>query len=444
MPTLAALGTSSDVEETGPPVVESMDFFANGWGVVEDHIATIYGPEGYQHLETWLAALKRDGDEVIGVTERERSFTIESRDHGHLVLNVVGARIAMGGNAFNTYVAFTKLLHSLQEQGHTKVNESMRFHGRHSEQLEAALSVLNDAVDMVHPDLVDPMETVRLRMGFVLHDSSTEQRDPIHFSLPPTPIETGTLPDQPTVFVSSSGSDINEELRAYWDRNPEGRVYLAPGSKQIDRGIPLETLRKVHFLNCNTKEAKKIALGIKRELMETSPDQIPDFFLALSDDPRQVTPDQLREVFEYLDIPEVRMTAGAKGTFFISDGELGHCPIYERSDELIRYLLLHEDMQGVVNERTEKEPDFNGCGDTRLGIELALEKAGVKDIHARLKLAALFATIQTFNPSPNILDFPPNVIQEMITYGRMEIMGTDLSVGAKATTPIRPEPSVRI
>ena len=229
-----------------------------------------------------------------------------------------------------------------------------------------------------------------MRVSTVLKDSNGGE--PFYASQDPHPVETGQIPEGKALFLSSGGPDINEEILAYLERNSGAKVYLAPGSKQVARGIPSEVLRRLHMLSCNAREAFQLASHLRESAVCG-----------------WTTVDSLN-CFRDCGVPAVRITDGENGVFAYSEGEPHRAKNIRRDNPHLQEILDLLKQRGVSNENTRNYADRNGLGDTRLGSDLAAELLG-EDLIDRLDFAALIATLHTYNPEPNIANFPNEVIQ---------------------------------
>lgn len=374
---------------------DSLHFHATPYGVVRDQRVDV-SADDLHRAQAWKDSLEGLG--VDRVVTEDGSIRFEREGHEPLVLRVNGEEPpSMGGNTLNTWLAVTSVVGSLQPER----LPDFPLHAIQTPKLQLELDQLGHLYEKrgwpVPPALLEITEGARIRCNHVLRGPNGDE--PCYIQRTPLPETTGAFPDAPWVFVSSAGSDLYPEILAHRKRmEVQGQtpyLHLAPGSAQVRRGIPEEVLQGVHFLSCNWKEAIQLARHLDA---------------GLGPEP---SPYNLVEFFGMIGVDEVRITRGARGTYAWSD----QCPVassaFPRDNSAIRTLAL---AHGLASEGTSTwtNPDLTGCGDTRLGTELALRYLGIGDLHQQLCVANAMATLQTFNPTSNIGNFPPALIREVV------------------------------
>jgi hypothetical protein len=176
----------------------------------------------------------------------------------------------------------------------------------------------------------------------------------------------------------------------------------------------------VHFITCNEAEAVQLARHLKKELASMDLTGYPLLesglrFLNLLDEyPPSTNPTTRRILltcaFGLVGIPEVRVTCEKDGIALVSGGKYKFYPAISREDPIIQGLLSAHPSALLNYDDGDGEVVANGCGDTRVGCELAAEKLGA-DLPTRIYFGAIMATLNTFNPRANIRAFPPALIR---------------------------------
>lgn len=353
--------------------MKPLHFFANGWGAVEDQPLD---PELADHVLAWVDNPK--GGPISSAIKEGKELVIKAKDKPELRLPIPHGLVpsTMGGNTWNTWLNKNRVMNVLGTS-----NEALSpLHVLKTPGLERA------AEGLPGPVVWREIKGARHRLSFVIqpHDSD----EPIYLKQPPTPDQTGTIPDEAAVFVSSSGQDIFWHIERYREHNPDGQLILAPGSKQIARGVPASTLESVQWLTCNKDEAIQIA-----QFLDTSFPNSPS------------APD-FRVFFENLGIPEVRITLGGNGVYVLTEGQAFHyLGIDRHARSLNRLFEEHDFLRGAPSNES-----FNGCGDVRIGTELAARDLDFKDRVTELAMAGVMATIHTFRPESNLGRYPQDLL----------------------------------
>ncbi len=355
---------------------QTLDIYANGWGVTLEEMVAI----SQREWETLREFLEKVGETTVRKLDEGEIQWANGKDNW-LRASVHAHETTFGGNALNSASAIFKVLGVLDPAARERVH----FHAFKTPELS----------NLTFPTVLrEVSEAVRMRIAYVVKGPNGD--DPLYWSVPPTPAETGPLPDTPNVLISSSGTDVYREILDYRCRNPRGKVFLAPGSAQVKRGIPAEVLEQIHFLSCNRKEALTLAEHI-----------------APKKGGQKWTIDDLLKFFRDTGLSELRITAGAEGIHGLSDRASFFVPGFDRDDERVQRLAAQLWKAGVATERTFAHPDANGCGDTRLGVELGLGLAG-ENLERRQTAGNLIAVLHTFNSAPNIDNFPDEVIEQVM------------------------------
>jgi len=355
----------------------SLDIYANGWGVTDETIVEISQWE-------WDMLLRfREAVQDAVVTDlNEREVHWDNKQGDWMRASVRSLQIDRGGNAWNTANAIHKVLRTVDPRA---AEEELRFHAFRNPKFQQM---------PFHTVLRDVEGEVKMRVAYVIKGPNGD--DPMYWSLPPAPVETGTLPDAQNVLISSSGPDVYEEILAHCRKNPKGKVFLAPGSAQVKRGIPMEVLERIHLLSCNRDEAAALAQ-----------------YLEPRDEKMSWTPGNLLAFFRDVGLPELRITDGAKGVHSLSEGKAFHMAGFDREKDSIQEAAKWLFDAGVATAKTFKHPNANGCGDTRLGVELGMTMAG-RSLQESMRVANFMAALKTFIPGPNIGAVPDEVIGEIM------------------------------
>lgn len=344
---------------------ETLDICANRWGVTREELVRLE-EDAWAELQRWL-----DG-------KKKQETRVEKRGAGELRWsNGAGTDLdlpadletTVGGNAWNSYQAVRKVLEALAPEKQS----NLRFHRA--------------------PELPG---VSRERISYVV-TGSKEEMGPQYWSEDPYPVETGPLPDGEQVFVSSGGPDLYDSISDWRTRNPQGRLIVAPGSRQVERGIPRGILGKVDFLSCNDREAMRLVSHLREPTLNW------EFIRG-----------ELVRVLSNVGKQEVRVTFGEQGVWAGSRGQTLWVRSVDREEVLIQDMVGQLSERGIATEATKRNAEVNGCGDTRLGAELALEMVGIRDLRDRLKMASVLATLHTFNPKPSITTFPNDVIHNAV------------------------------
>lgn len=337
--------------------------------------------------------------ESIRVAVAERTTVICASDGRMHHLPGIPEDPRWGGNTHNAFRAMERVAdaHGLQDRLH--------FIAHYSDGLDRSLRAELGISDKGRScgatiELLDAKNGFAARMNVVVRGPNGA--DPFYIKLYPTAIEAPPLPDAPEVFVSSyscdrTGVDVWQRCRDYWGRNPGGRILLSPASIQIAHGIPRDILSRLYLLSCNREEARKILLG-------------------LGVLPYRETPESLIQVFHDLGVQEVRITDGANGVYTAdSKGAFYATPLIPRDHPALmklirRYLLDAEELKFM-----QENPDFNGCGDSGLGADLAARAIGIFDSPQKATLfSALVGAVQTYNSHPHIGRFSDPLIYALI------------------------------
>lgn len=323
-------------------------------------------------------------------------------------------RPAWGGNAHNTFRALHRVADAMG------VSDSVTFVVDYAvgldREMRATLGINGhetpgdpDLPGDPHVVLREPRSEVPVRRSLVVEGPNGDP--PLYLKVQPQGLEAPPLPDAPEVFLSSyscdqTGKDVWARIHEYHRRNPEGRVLLAPGSVQVLNGIPEEVYPEIHLLACNREEALQLLnhAGRKNERTENDPKALTRAFLDLG-------------------VREVRITDGGKGVYSMSapteeggPATFYPTPIIPRDHPLILRLVRRHLLGARDLARLQQHPDFNGCGDARLGVELAARALSLFDDPRKAILySALLATLQTYNPCPNIAAFSDQLIYETLS-----------------------------
>lgn len=355
-----------------PSSPDTIAFAATPWGVVWDQKAVVSDPETMQRARAFESHM--DGSGVDHVTHDDGLLHFEAEGHDPLEFRGKVLQEGLGGKTLNTWVATRAVLAALAPDHLSRVP----LHAIRTPKLEKWLEGLSYVV-------LENVKDARIRCNHFL--LGTEERDTLNLTRPPRPIETGPLPSAPRVFLSSSGPDM-EQAVASFDR---GRLILAPGKQQTQRGLSTDTLGKVDFLNVNLNEARQLAT----HLGETG----------------KRTPNELISYFRDLGPREIRITDGRNGVYAGSFGA-GDTVLHvggatqETLKPFVRY--------GFEKWGTEDRPaNTVGCGDARLGAELAAGWVFPEDLHRRLTFANTVAAFQARHGGSHIGVFPPQLIEHI-------------------------------
>ncbi len=337
--------------------MESMVVYGNRWGKTKDVLTKLSGQD-LERLQVFSEEHK--GAPIHALEKGHGQVTFSNGSDGVLSVRAVESRSEHGGNAWNAITAMDKVVGELNPNRKGDV----RFHAN----------------------------AIRERINHVV--SGPNGGEPLYFTKSPVPEETGSLPDASHVLLSSAGPDVFKEIGAYYQRNPKGHLYLAPGSRQVERGIPKWVFEQLQLLSCNRREATALAdhLGAKSA---------------------EWTPKELLAFFSDLGTRQVRITDGVQGVHAKDRGEeFIHVHGVDRKSKGLEGMVQELTQTGIANEHTKAHPNVNGCGDTRLGAELGMEIAGEMDLRKRLAMGNILAALNTHNPGPNIARFPGKVIRE--------------------------------
>jgi len=157
-------------------------------------------------------------------------------------------------------------------------------------------------------------------------------------------------------------------------------------------------------LSCNMEEARKLLEKLDPRLGE-----------------KHVSPEMLLTKIKSLGVQHVRITAGEEGVYAVdAEGNMTSCPPLPRDHPIFASVLRRywgeKEFQHHLNHA-----NWNGCGDTRLGSELAAQSLSFfadypqKDREMlNLVLANLIAAAHSFNSFANISNFPPELMWSLI------------------------------
>ncbi len=376
---------------------ESFHFHATPYGVVSDHRVALRSKEDYDAAREWASELDGHGVDRVETAEGMLRFRVNGNAPFDLPLSERLPEESLGGNTWNTWSAVMRVVGSLAPE---RLGE-FPLHAFSTRKLEAGVhdrETQHEALGWPKPEVILKVtDDMRIRCSHVL--CSPHGEDPLYLPRTPLPETTGEFPDASWVFVSSAGPDLYPEIlehrRKMQAQSQTPYLHLAPGSAQVRRGIPEEVLSGVHFLSCNWEEAVQLAKHLKARL---------------GPEPQ---PYDLVEFFGTLGVDELRITHGERGVHAWSDQGYIKASAFSRNNPSIR-ALVHS--HGLANEGspTWTNPDLTGCGDTRLGAELALRHLGIGDLQQQLCAANAMAAFQTFNPASNIGNFPPDLIREVV------------------------------
>lgn len=378
--------------------METLHFAATPFGAVRDHRVPLCNEAEYERALAWLLSLEGRGVERVAHESDVLQFLPADALSFALPLNGRVPKESMGGNTWNACVAAQQVVGSLEPSR----LPGFTFSGIETPKLSASVAALHrEYLDRGWPlprVILECIEGARIRCNHVL--GSPKGKNPLYVERKPFPRCTGPLPDVPHLFVSSAGEDLYDEILAHRKRmETKGQtpyLYLAPGSAQVRRGIPENVLSGVHFLSCNWEEAIALAKHLHAGFgSEPSPYDLAEFFGTT------------------IGVDEVRITRGERGICAWSDQRYISLSSFPRDNSSIQALVLAHGLARAESD-TWTNPDLTGCGDTRLGTELALRYLGIGELHQQLCAANAMAALQTFNPGSNIGDFPPDLIREVV------------------------------
>lgn len=358
-----------------PSIANELICYAGPWGVVQD-ISVVVGDLSI--IEALKKGKIEEGLDTLHVEE----------DHGSLRLNIPGESVAVpgrvigktvGGNTWNTFQAICAILKAHDPRKLSQV------------ELVGVNSPWMRSLQM-HPEnrnlpigLQEVIGGTRERVNWVFYPQGGGE--PLYWTVNPLPDETGQLPYAKQLFLSSGGPDIFDEIKFWNEINPAGQLFYAPGSRVIKKGIPLEVLRMIHFLSCNLREARTLT-GLTDADSETA-----------------------ARWFAERGVSEVRISDGDRGVFALTNYQdpLRIPGVSRRESHVVTWCqYLHEAGIPILDEA-----NVNGCGDTRLGVELAALLLGHPKEEA-LAASNRVGMLNTFHPGSNIATFPPALLRELV------------------------------
>lgn len=395
-------GLEEGVDDTDWLTQEGLSEFpvvASGFmGTVLDRRMVLTSASARNHLMNWLHGARSAGIEAFEVGRRSTRVTATAL--GTFTIPEVPSSVEWGGNAHNTFLAMHRVAEAHGMAG------SASFVADYAEGLDTrlkqrlAIPPTADPHGHARITLRSPLPTVPIRESLVIEGEG----DPIYLKIQPSELTAPPLPDAPLVFISSyscdqTGEDLWTEIRAYRRRNPQGKILLSPGSVQIKQGIPKDIFGQLHLLACNRSEACA--------LLERLGGYSAEIFNA---------PEKLTQAFLDLGVKEVRITDGGRGVYARAQHlDFYRTPVIDRHHPLVLKLVRRHLMQGPELAHLQKNPDFNGCGDARLGVELAARALHLfNDPRKAVLYSALLATLQSYNPHPNIGNFSDRLIYDAI------------------------------
>lgn len=361
-----------------------MEFLAGSYGVVDDRLFSIKGEDKFFGLSTLFR------EQLLGIPHvRTGRHSVELRNgFGQERFPLESQESSLGGNTLNTFSAYSTV-------GSLFAQPSGRLHVHPGNELRTRLNALfgTDSISAPIHWLTTPST---LRKNMVFHGPNGHE--PLYAGLEPSHRLTPILPAEGDVFISSSGDDLWERIL---ESSPETRIYLAPGSRQIRRGIPEAVMSKLYFLACNLSEARQIAKNLGKQNSEYCP------------------PQELLDYFHGFGIPEIRISAGGDGVFAYLEESGGiHSPGINRDSPLIAHLVKR--YLPLDFSHPKQHPNWNGCGDTRLGSELVARQLQFFDEdrsrNARMALifSNLVASVHSYNPQSNIINFSEQLLWALV------------------------------
>lgn len=366
-------------------------------GTAMDQRMAIPSQATRERLEAWMGG--RSSLAVDRFRANGHGVEIETLNGGLFEMDGTPEASQLGGNAQNTFRAMLRVAeaHGLQE--------ALHFIAHYSDGLDHLLRVQLGINGVPKGDPRIELRDRRLRspVRASLVMAGPNGADPLYVKVQPHGLEAPPLPDAPEVFLSSyscdqTARDVWVRIREYRTRRPAGKIYLSPGMVQIQNGIPRDILSEIYCLACNRTEALK--------LLEHLDVVIEPF-----------SPEKLVRVFVDCGVQEVRITDGAKGVYAMGDtlGGFFQTPQIPRDHPAILQLVRRYLLSERFTKQMLENPDFNGCGDARLGVELAARAIGIfEDPQKAILFSCVLAAVQTYNLLSNIGNFPDALIYAAI------------------------------
>jgi hypothetical protein len=294
------------------------------------------------------------------------AFRIEGSSHGDYRVNYEKDRTAIGGNTYNTARAYQKTLEAFDTHG--ALHSSTFFHTQLiSAHLHDELEQTFGAGQYFMPEgrPKDPLRHgwfVRPPDGGKEHIylSHTPRYEPENYELP------GTHTQGKSYMISSTGHHSQEWQRLIDAKNqdPTTQIILSPGRNYIPPDVEPELLSKTSLLAMNVKEASNFLQRANPQLFR---------YIHNEEGKARSSQDTAKLLAQAIGSMGPESVLVTNGGYSVA--------LYEHAADTLTTVNPPSitDIKDLVRESlghtlAEEEVSFIGCGDTLLGVFLAMQK----------------------------------------------------------------------
>lgn len=378
-------------------------------GLVVDR--TLYGSEANRRAKRLIAnssgsridmADRRFNEENDG--SGRLNFSMQpGDDRREFAIDFTGFTEHLGGNAPNVFVAFKNTLDAFDPSG--RFASEARIH---SQVFSGKIAKLLDGVIDPEQFKVLPKAERFAREGYFVPNSGKDATN-LRYKTKHGP-ERYTLPGNENqgedFFISTTAKDTTvwQQLVARIHANPANRLMLMPAKNKLPPSIEDQVLRVTDLATFNQGEAIDFLKRRNGELLE--------HVRAAGGEQRS---DLLAMAVCIMGPQRALITNGPFAVSLYDKRTQNLVTVNPPAVEESRKIVREQLRQNLINT----VPIFTGCGDTLIGVFMALEKLahqGTIDLSPKqiLQLAVTISSVHAWNPASNIAYLEPNDIRGIV------------------------------